>query len=638
MFNENVAKSVIPSIAASILRIRESNGLPLEPITYGIYALAVFKFMHSFTIEDELTDADLLKLSESARNSAHNCNNDLKQYHLTCETICIAGMAKRLGYIAKDEFSGCHKMTERWVELVSTKETTTALNTPVTEDNRRKPYIKGGKVKPSKLLKEAISFLQDTEYHVDAVMFKAITGAFEMVDRHSVVIPEGIRSEKYVYYGTRQVLAADKLFSDYFADARGRLYHIAAAGPNPQSSDYARSLYSHNIENVVQKGSPAYDMFMTEFDDITGSNRWATPEARTRAARNPSGAIFAFIKNPEGAPKKPFTYVRMAIDWLKFEEEGFCDSRIGFGLDAKCSGTQYLSMIAGDARMAAACGLTTNPVKSKDPYQMSLEELVKLLNKSPLLPSKDIQEQHLNPKNGRDFIKTPYMAIQYGGSTTALVESSDFVEGATPIVGKNNIEAFADTCIGAIRIALGPKINMFIKKVAESVERELKLRGKPYLDYKHSDGLRVHKPAFPEQTVCNAFSIRLDPRTRVIFGNIEKKQPWKIKAINPTIDEFVRTFVVNYIQGIDALVARTVTKHAKAAGLRGFTSIHDCFRCCLEDAPKMMEVVRAAYKEVFIDTDQFEHLAKQIGGISMYHKQIVTEELLNSENAYYFCQ
>lgn len=37
--------------------------------------------------------------------------------------------------------------------------------------------------------------------------------------------------------------------------------------------------------------------------------------------------------------------------------------------------------------------------------------------------------------------------------------------------------------------------------------------------------------------------------------------------------EFARTFVVNYIQGIDALVARTVAKYAKKAGLRGFTSI-----------------------------------------------------------------
>ena len=76
----------------------------------------------------------------------------------------------------------------------------------------------------------------------------------------------------------------------------------------------------------------------------------------------------------------------------------------------------------------------------------------------------------------------------------------------------------------------------------------------------------------------------------------------------------------------------------KEAGLRGFTSIHDCFRCCLADAPKMMEVIRSAYIEIFVNNNQFESLSKQLGGINMYHENIVTEELLMSEHAYYFCQ
>jgi len=162
--------------------------------------------------------------------------------------------------------------------------------------------------------------------------------------------------------------------------------------------------------------------------------------------------------------------------------------------------------------------------------------------------------------------------------------------------------------------------------------------GKAFLTYKHTDGLTVLKPCFPSEDICDAFSIRVDGTTRVIFGQQQEGKPWTIRQTKPTAEEFIRTFVVNFIQGIDALVARTVAVHAKRAGLRGYTSIHDCFRVCLADAPKLMKVIRSAYKEVFVDNNQFENLSKQLGGIEMFQTNIVTNELLDSEHAYYFCQ
>ena len=52
----------------------------------------------------------------------------------------------------------------------------------------------------------------------------------------------------------------------------------------------------------------------------------------------------------------------------------------------------------------------------------------------------------------------------------------------------------------------------------------------------------------------------------------------------------------------------------------------------------MMDVIREAYCEMFVDNNQFEHLSKQVGGISMFSQNIVTRELLMSSGAYYFCQ
>ncbi len=51
----------------------------------------------------------------------------------------------------------------------------------------------------------------------------------------------------------------------------------------------------------------------------------------------------------------------------------------------------------------------------------------------------------------------------------------------------------------------------------------------------------------------------------------------------------------------------------------------------------MKAVVASTYKEVFVDNNQLENLRAQLGELDYYAENIVTEELLNHENSYYFC-
>lgn len=630
MTNSNVVKSVVPAVTSAIFRAKEKQSY-MQPQTCAIASLAMFHMMTSFTRDDVVPAISLVALADASIKKANSTNNDLKQFHYVDPAINLIGLAKHLGFLSMAEDKS-FTMTERWIELVSTKETCTPFTAPVTAENRRKPFIKGGKRKPSKLMTEAIDFLQATEYHVDSAMVDIVADVLGS----SYEVPAVIQQELHVWNNARNMAKEDVLFSDYFADNRGRLYHVACAGPNPQSSDFARSLYSHNVENIVERGSEAYNMFMAELDDVSGG-KWVESKMLTRVAQNPVGALKHMLSSGD-APKKPFTYIRLALDWFKFETTGVCDSRIGFGLDAKCSGTQYLAFIAGNMEMAKATGLVNSDTKAADPYQLSLVQLIKLLEKSSMNPSDEVKAKYFNPKDGRNFIKTPYMAVQYGGGKRALTENKAFATTVAEIFGIDKVDAFAELAVEAVKAALGEKINLFIAKAMEAVKAKCEAESKLYLDYRHTDGQIVHKPCFPSRPICDAFSIRVDSQTRVIFGNIAEETEWKIRDTEPTVEEFARTFVVNYIQGIDALVARTVAKYAKKAGLRGFTSIHDCFRCCLADAPKMMAVIREAYIEIFVKHNQFEHLSKQIGGIDMYHTNIVTEELLNSEHAYYFCQ
>lgn len=638
-------KSVVPSVAALVYRAKEKQNY-MQPQTCAIASLAIFNMMTSFTRDDNVPMISMLELAKSAIHKANSYNNDLKQYHYTDDAINLIGLAKHFGFFTLNEDKSV-KMSETWVEMVTTKDSAIPFTEQVTTESRRKPFVKGGKVKPSKLLKNTIEFLQDTAYHVDSRMVDIINNMVEQRIYSGAGMPTAIQQELHVWNNAKAMAQQDTLYSDYFADNRGRLYHVACAGPNPQSSDFARCLYSHNVENWVNKlnedGSTteAYNMFMAELNDIAGGD-WTTARYLTRVAQNPAGALAQILNmtKEQNPPKKPFTYVRLALDWFEFETTGKCDSRVGFGLDAKCSGTQYLAFIAGNMEMARATGLVDSETKASDPYQLSLVALMELLGKSSMNPSDSVKETYLNPKAGRNFIKTPYMAVQYGGGKAALLGNKDFCQYVKQQlqIGDDKLVQFAELCVDAVHQALGEKINLFIEKVQQAVEARCEELGKEYFTYRHTDGQTVLKPCFPSRDICDAFSIRVDGQTRVIFGQQQEGKPWTIRESNPTKEEFVRTFVVNYIQGIDALVARTVAKYAKAAGLRGFTSIHDCFRCCLADAPLMMDVIRKAYIEIFVENNQFEALAKQIGGIDMYHTNIVTKELLMSEHAYYFCQ
>jgi len=639
-----ILKSVVPAITALVFRAKRNQNY-MEPQTCAIASLALYHMMTSFTRDDVVPMLSLVELADAAIARANKYNNDLKQFHYVDGGVCLIGLAKHFGFLTMREEDKAILMSDRWVELVTAPATAAPFTTPVTTEMRRKPFVKGGKVKPSKLFKEAVEFIQDTDYHVDEDMVKIVDKVLEMTSFSGMPVPDVIQQEMHVWTASKSLVREAALWSEVFGDARVRMYHCACAGPNPQSSDFARSLYSLNVSESVNKLDEAgslsehYQMFMAELNDIAGG-KFCEPTYLTRVAANPAGALVHMLRNPSASPKKPFTYIRMALDWFEFETTGACDSRIGFGLDAKCSGTQYLAFISGDLRMAQATGLVDSNTKAPDPYQLSLVELMKLLKKSfKLSMTAETMDEHLNPKAGRTFIKTPYMAVQYGGGVGALTGNKDFVAGIEAMYASNQKTAdFAEMCVEAVHNALGVKINKFIDETQKAVLLRLEELGKPFLTYKHTDGQTVLKPCFPSEDICDAFSIRVDATTRVIFGQQQEGKPWSIRSTTPTAEEFARTFVVNFIQGIDALVARTVAVHAKRAGLRGYTSIHDCFRVCLADAPKLMSVIRSAYKEVFVDNNQYENLSRQIGGINMYQENIVTEELLMSPHAYYFCQ
>lgn len=642
-----IVANVTPAIASALYT---SSKINLPPMKGAGVALAMVWSFVELQLNTTFQVSDMVTTLDYHLDRVRKLNKGLELKGSGTNILVVAEMLNLVEY---NEDKTTFTLTEKWNSLVLAKNVTLPSVGVLDDEERLTTYVKGGKVKPSPLLKEAIQHLQSTEYHVHGDMLNILTEVKAKVKlmpygllKNSML--EELDTYSYVFSGCEQMVQEASLTSEYDADTRGRLYHVACAGANPQASDLARSLYAHNTENYTsmynfmedpmtgrlldQSFTKSYLMFLDELDECAGKSKFQTKEYLTRVANNPVEFLFQTLvkslstnlEDRQNCPKKPFTLVRMAMDYVDFQTTGRCDSRLGFGLDARCSGTQYFAILAGDSVMGEATGITTKKKSdTTDPYVMS---------------AKILSARFKYNFATRAFIKTPYMAVQYGGSSKALLTSKDNIQnlvdaGVTPM----DMADVAENCIEAINQALGVKINNLKNVVQETLKDILEESGKAYISYRHSDGLNVFKPAAPKVEVCPSFSLFLGSGEQTMYFG-KKDAQWTIQSKTPTAEEYVRTFMVNYIQGLDALVARTVIVHAKRAGLKSFTSIHDCFRTTLSDAPKLKAVIASAYKEVFIDTDQHAHLMAIIKRPAMpSYTNIVTEDILNHVDSSYFC-
>lgn len=523
----------------------------------------------------------------------------------------------------------------------------------ITLDNRRKERVKGRsnprKDGTSKEVREALDYIESQAQAVNTWLLDAINGVLEYCTTHNLAVPAVFNESRHVIHGSNELRGNDAIYSEYFMDLRGRMYQFAHAGPNPQASDMAKALCYHTVSNRVNAGTEQHEMFLNEFfGEVIGDKDsvWATEAYIRRTAEAPVNAlVHAFSTNNGELPfKKFFTYMDMCRTWVDFEDNGSGDSRLGFGPDAKCSGAQIFSILAGCETMAKACGLITGyDVKPADPYNMSAQEVNKItagLIDAGLCPSRTIT---------RNEIKTPFMAIQYGGGTPALrYKKFEPTMEALGIAANRRDDFCKNVVIKGINNAMGTQIGDFIEALRGMTAEYCEKNNVDYFEYRHIDGYLVTKKGEANVGMTQEpFIINYGVEGQgVIFGSKEKNEGWAVESRTSgpiQRQNFIYYFPVHFIQGLDAVMARKIALGAKKAGLRGYSTIHDQFRTCLEDAPRLRaEVVPAVYEDMFINNDPVAHLCKQTG-IEMAwgnplkgRVQVLTKEILFSKDAYYF--
>ena len=524
---------------------------------------------------------------------------------------------------------------------------------PINVDNRRKERVKGRgnprKDGTSKTVREAMEFIESQAQLVNNRLLNIINMFLEHCNVQGYTIPAVFQESGHVIHGCNKLAAHEAIYSEYFQDLRGRMYQFAHCGPNPQAADLSKALCYHTVQNWVQKGSVQHKIFLNEFfDEVIGNKDsvWATEAYIRRMVANPVGALtYAFQQHNGELPfKKFFSYIDMCYSWVEFEDNGQADVRLGFGPDAKCSGAQIFAILAGCETMAKACGLVTGyDVKPADPYNMSAQEVNKItqgIRNKNLVPNRTIT---------RNEIKTPFMAIQYGGGIQALrYKKFEPTMEALGIEEQHRDRFCGEVVIQGINNAMGPVIGSFIQCLRKAAADYCNEHDVDYFDYRHVDGfLCTKKGEASVQMTELPFIINYGGEgTGVIFGSQKTNTGWSVasRTTGPLQRaNFIYYFPVHFIQGLDAVIARGIALGAKKAGLRGYSTIHDQFRVCLEDAPRLRsEVIPAVYEELFLNNDPVAHLGKQIqrelvwGNPLEGRKTVVSKEILFSNDAYYF--
>lgn len=596
------AESVVPQLFADIM-LRDMYST-CTIANKQVIAASMFKTM--FMLEDSIHTVESFNVQfEGCFKYMVARNRDMGimlEVEGVLESLVLMGFMEELGgvfYVSQKFYDACH-----------VSEKTAPLTAMIDDTNRRVSQVKGGKVSPSKLLDKAMRFLEATPFSAEMDMATIVNLVKAQTPELSIW-----KDVKGSMNGINEMHIGVNHYSEQKADKRARMYHVAHAGTNPQGDDYNRSIYKLNVESIVKKTDEAYTYFMNELEEAAGKDpKYMATDYLMRVGKSPVRALKTFLESK--GVDSPFMYIRLARYFVTFEETGECDVRVPMGLDAKCSGTQILAILAGNKQLLEATGFTNKKVF--DPYALCAIQM-------------DMAGID------RNAMKTPYMAIQYGGGVTALVNQKDYMQVMFDAGIEDNEEA-ANITIEAVKRVLGNKIIGLQDYMSEQIAKIMEDSGKTNVVYKHIDGFPVDLQVCGKVELTATFtSIRYTQNTIISFGSQLKNTGLTVSDKTPNADEYARTFMVNYIQGIDALIARTVASLACDAGIEGYVSIHDCFRTALKDTPKLKALICRAYEIIFVENDPIAHLCDQLG-IDMPHvSKELTSEMIYNTDAYFFC-
>ena len=543
-------------------------------------------------------------MGEKAENLSISLHPLLEHYGIDPVEFLVSAKVLRL---VDGEYVGGKAL----VKLLGTIKESYGMTTKPVKGNRRNSFVKKRpKVGESLLRRNVREYLEHQKVEVNkdlAQMSKTILGDILTIKEKDRNHEQGVMVDNaYVVEGA---LTHDAGYFEWVMDWRGRWYQANCFGPNHQASDLGRALLDYSGDFTDYEPSVACGLLIQELQDMC---KMTQVELQDNARTIRDGAI-GFIKswydntnNLQEVVKKPWSFVK-AMGYLADLLDGKKPNiKMGFGLDAKCSGPQLGAIVSNDEFMMAACGLLFEGMegKSDDPYQMAVNRLYD-------------ETKVLVTRNG---IKKAYMAAYYGAGWKSFLNE----------VTVENVDGFYDTLYGGkpsaeMAKALHKAILSTFGKMKALMDELKKNAFDPFTQQRLSiampDGFNIEfdyreveylggefskdyleglketfggkSKEFAKQNAKVAFKIYVAGKKDLSFDLPHVVQPFKDH------EEEARKTWVNFIQGLDSLVASLIIDNCRMAGITHVSPVHDCFRVPVTQYHLLQDCITQAYMELF---------------------------------------
>ena len=449
-------------------------------------------------------------------------------------TVELDGEAIQAALIAGGYFTPELEIGTRLAELCELRQE--AYLPPTAEEGvtRRFGYAP---VKYSKLFEEAIHILESTEFSKSkfmesiALQVQAAMGGEDKDD------------EGYVLRGCAKLSETMAYVSEFKGDRRGRAYQASCHGPNGQSSDRSRALMDLFGVPTDYDVLDAKREILREIKDMTSDVSKSIKQLRELG--DVKFIIQELGMGGAATCKKPWSFVKAANIMRELQAGNRPYIGMAVGLDAKCSGPQLGALMAGDQKIAAACGFTIEELD--DAYALAIIELEKAGFVGLV----------------RNDVKKPYMGIFYGQGYAAFTDIKqmtkdemfkvmEVLDGGMGVITEDAAKRFHK----AILSSFGTKMNS-VRNLIKSYGKVTSGRTKHMMP----DGFEV---AMNYKVKINALGEEMtyDTNTYDVFTNNNaesyKFMNFQLNTKATHEGDFARNGFVNMIQATDALLARLI--------------------------------------------------------------------------------
>lgn len=408
----------------------------------------------------------------------------------------------------------------------------------------------------------------------------------------------------------RELQDAPAIYMPVQLDYRGRAYCQPLL--SPQGADYVRAMLEFaEGKPVGERGAMWLGIQVATLWDGEYRNKKlskASFQDRYDWTLENEDFLRSVVDDPLGHrdwinADKPFMFLRTAIDWVGFLDEGDTFvSHVPIALDGSCSGVQHYAAILRDE----ATGARVNLIPTEEPGDIygDVGDMLAQVIEADDDPLAEFWRGH---GISRKLVKKPVMTYGYHSREAGFAKwyKHNFVKPALKTQGSDEPS--------------DPIARYLAKRTMEAVELALPsvAAGMDWLIT--CANLLAHEGKSMSWTTPSGFPVVQryvdipSKRVETMLGGVRLRVSIP-GTPSPTINKRKQANAIapNHTHSLDAAHLMLTVLQADAYGVTSFALIHDSFGTLAADADAMFSATRDAFVDMYTNNDPFQHMYDQV--------------------------